>query len=73
MQRIGCIVGLLGGFTTAMISFNIPMCEIMFNLEDQYLTMNPRLLLYLKKMFNKGFVKHWSLEKSTKKGYLVCS
>lgn len=37
------------GFESGDGQFNIPMCDIMFNLEDQYLRINPLLVLW---MFN---------------------
>lgn len=59
LQKIACIVRVHGGFDYSDDRFNIAMCEIMFNLEDQYLCINPLLVLYPKKMFAamRGFGK----------------
>ena len=51
--------------------FLLPTCEIMFNLEDQYVRINPSLGLYLKKMFNKCFVTALGFEEILKEG--ICS
>lgn len=51
LQRIACIVRVRRSFDYSDDQFNIAICEIMFNLEDQYLWINPLQVLYLKKMF----------------------